>query len=352
MMETRLQESKKDLLTLSKEGSTAQIYESLKEIADSCRRQNRQAFKFDETFFDDDLQLLRSQKDAANRARYDHPTNVILRNYAIHKTAIYRTEMHRAKRAHNGKLRNAYTALYEQGGTQTLHHLLNVPNAKNTKLNNLPVAESIQQKCKIREHMSQLFIDPYIDEKTPSHKIGFRNVSPTLEEISAVIKDLEKNAMPGDDRMSPAMWMLIYDQVPQVVWRMITEVWENPSLMPSEWSTYKMTLIPKNIKAEHDPSHIRTIAIGQIVTKVITLLITKRLDLAMRRENIDNDRQFGFTEGRSFADAHFLLGTTIKQQKHEGNKPYLAFIDFQKAFDKVNRYKLINMLYQEGMDLD
>ena len=69
------------------------------------------------------------------------------------------------------------------------------------------------------------------------------------------------------------------------------------------------------------------------VMKVIERVIDKLL-----RERIDIDEmQFGFVPGRGTTDAIFLLRQL--QEKYLGKRKnlYLAFVDLEKAFDRVPR---------------
>ena len=56
------------------------------------------------------------------------------------------------------------------------------------------------------------------------------------------------------------------------------------------------------------------------------------------RERIDIDEmQFGFVPGRGTADAIFLLRQLQEKYLGKRNNLYLAFVDLEKAFDRVPR---------------
>ena len=67
--------------------------------------------------------------------------------------------------------------------------------------------------------------------------------------------------------------------------------------------------------------------------KVIERIIEKII-----RENVDIDgMQFGFMPGRGTTDAIFILRQLQEKYLGKNRKLYLAFVDLEKAFDRVPR---------------
>jgi hypothetical protein len=61
-------------------------------------------------------------------------------------------------------------------------------------------------------------------------------------------------------------------------------------------------------------------------------------------ENLIGEEQNGFCKGQSCGDGYFSLKLIIEKHRQFNIKTHLAFIDFKKAFDKVNRNKLMKIL--------
>ena len=60
--------------------------------------------------------------------------------------------------------------------------------------------------------------------------------------------------------------------------------------------------------------------------------------------------QAGFREGYSTVDNAFILNAFVdKYLSKKGNKLYVAFVDFKKAFDSIHREKLWQVLRNAGI---
>ena len=69
----------------------------------------------------------------------------------------------------------------------------------------------------------------------------------------------------------------------------------------------------------------------------------------MTEENILSMCQIGFRKLFRTADHIYVLKTVINMKILKGEKLYAAFIDFRKAYDTVNRQKLLDSLYNIGV---
>ena len=59
--------------------------------------------------------------------------------------------------------------------------------------------------------------------------------------------------------------------------------------------------------------------------------------------------QFGFQKGKSTTDCIYVLHSIILKVLQSKEKLYCVFIDFEKAFDKIDRLKLLNKLITENV---
>ena len=93
-----------------------------------------------------------------------------------------------------------------------------------------------------------------------------------------------------------------------------------------------MILLKSPEKVRTDPRSYRPICLLS-VGKVSERMMVERLQVCMRTKVRVNERQYGFTRGKSMDDAWVHL----KRSVNESGKKYVIgiFVDFQSAFDNV-----------------
>jgi len=95
-----------------------------------------------------------------------------------------------------------------------------------------------------------------------------------------------------------------------------------------------------------DLNNYRAIALSNSVTKLFETLI---MDKIVSKANVD-DYQFGFEKGHSTAQCTNLLKRTVDYYRKRGSHVFVCFVDFRKAFDSVNYWKLFNKLIDDGIN--
>jgi len=90
----------------------------------------------------------------------------------------------------------------------------------------------------------------------------------------------------------------------------------------------------------------RGIIISSCIGKLFTKILTRRIDKYMRVNDLWKLNQCGFKADHRTEDNVFVLNTIYEKYViHQNKKIYVAFIDFSKFFDKINRelmfYKLL-----------
>ena len=115
-----------------------------------------------------------------------------------------------------------------------------------------------------------------------------------------------------------------------------------------DWLVSRTTMIPKNNKPkilEHRP-----IAVTVNSNKIICTILRQKIEEFLENRDIIFNNQFGFTEGGRVEHCMFILNyvTNMSYEKRGKNcRPlYLAFIDFKKAYDSIDRRKLIEVLIE------
>ena len=97
------------------------------------------------------------------------------------------------------------------------------------------------------------------------------------------------------------------------------------------------------------PTHYRPISLQITLAKIFAAILERRLADFLRTVNGICPSQFGFIKGRQGADAVFILSTLIEKAKADRKDLYIAFIDFSKAYDSVDRASMQAKLLLEGV---
>ena len=109
---------------------------------------------------------------------------------------------------------------------------------------------------------------------------------------------------------------------------------------PEEWKCANVTPIHK--KGDRtEPSNYRPVSLTSQVCKVLESIIRDRIVEHLNKNNLLNDAQHGFREGRSCLTN---LLDTLEQWTEiidEGDSIDVAYLDFRKAFDLVSHEHLI-----------
>merc|ERR1711891_9931 len=110
-----------------------------------------------------------------------------------------------------------------------------------------------------------------------------------------------------------------------------------------DWLISRTKMIPK--KLEHRP-----IAVTVNSNKIICTILRQKIENFLEEKGMKYENQFGFTQGGRVEHCMFILNyvtnMTFEKRGRNGKALYLAFIDFKKAYDSIDRKKLIEVLIE------
>merc|ERR1711895_416471 len=113
-----------------------------------------------------------------------------------------------------------------------------------------------------------------------------------------------------------------------------------------DWLVSRTRMIPKNDKPKilkHRP-----IAVTVNSNKIICTILRQKIEDFLEEKGIKYENQFGFTQGGRVEHCMFMLSyiatMTFQKRGKKGKNLYFAFVDFKKAYDSIDRKKLIEVL--------
>ena len=99
----------------------------------------------------------------------------------------------------------------------------------------------------------------------------------------------------------------------------------------------------------NNPNNYRGISLCDVTGKLYSSIINNRLQEWIDDNDITGECQGGFKRGYSTIDHMFTLLALIQKQFTFNRKLYVAFIDFEKAFDSISRKLLWPILLRNGI---
>ena len=196
------------------------------------------------------------------------------------------------------------------------------------------------------EHFNRLFceVDTNFSEKL-SREIEKYNEAPfyseldfkiTENEIKGAISRLKKSATHGYDNIIGKLIVAGKDTFIPLLLIIFNKVFLDAKY-PSLWGKNYLKSIFKRGEA-WDTDNYRGIAIGSVLGKIFSLVLLGRLEKHTDEKFPLSENQIGFKKGCRTADHIFVINTIVQKiVKIEKQKLYVAFIDFRKAYDRVNR---------------
>jgi len=127
------------------------------------------------------------------------------------------------------------------------------------------------------------------------------------------------------------------------------KIWEEEQV-PSKWKESRVTLVHKGVhKSKKDLKNYRPIALVDTISKVFCGILSEGLREWCERDKIMGEEQNGFRKDRRGEDNMFVVREVIEKMRRERSKGYFAFLNIEKVYDKLNRYKLFKILERVGM---
>ena len=170
----------------------------------------------------------------------------------------------------------------------------------------------------------------------------------TLDEVKRVIMKCKNGKSSGVDRIPYEI--LKNDKIIDVLTNLYQLCFDT-NLVPAMWS--KSIISPIEKSKDNDPRlplHYRGISLICCSAKIYSSLINNRITEHLNNANLICEEQNGFRKGRSCTDHIFSLNAIVEHHIDNNRQIFAAFIDFQKAFDCINRDNLFSKILDKSVD--
>ncbi|GFR74429.1 retrovirus-related Pol polyprotein from type-1 retrotransposable element R2 [Elysia marginata] len=164
----------------------------------------------------------------------------------------------------------------------------------------------------------------------------------SLQEMGEALKQLNNNSAPGPDGLTAEFYKFFW----RALSKPLLESFKK-SIQLSELSLSQrrgiITLIHKgNNTPREDLNNWRPMTLTNVGYKILTKLLAIRLQKEIK--NIINENQTGFIKGRNISSHIRLIDDIIKYASEENIEGMIVSLDYQKAFDSVNKDTILAAL--------
>ena len=168
-------------------------------------------------------------------------------------------------------------------------------------------------------------------------------------EISNAIDKLKKGKSAGLDDISPDLLKLAKPKISNYLLKLFNKIYST-SDYPLEWA--KSIIIPIHKKGSKlILDNYRGISLLCVTSKIFTAILNNRLYSWMENNMKICEEQAGFRRQFSTIDHIYTLYSMVNNRLYgqKRGKLYVAFIDYKKAFDTVDREVLWNIMKEDGI---
>ena len=160
-------------------------------------------------------------------------------------------------------------------------------------------------------------------------------------EVESAIKTLKANKAAGTDGISPGLFKLLSDEWLLIVTFLFNMVFQGA--YPLEWALARMFMIFKK-GPRLEPSNYRGISVINSIAKLYDMVLNSRFIQWYK----PRPEQAGAQKGRGCEEQLLTLRLLIDIARKTGRTLYIGFVDFEKAYDKIDRNLLLSKLSQSG----
>jgi len=162
----------------------------------------------------------------------------------------------------------------------------------------------------------------------------------TIEELNKVFKQAKNRKNCGLDNLPTELWKYGGNELKICLLELFNNIIDK-NQMPQEW---EMGMVIKHTQKinKKQMQKLQRNTLLPTAYKLFANIIKNRLNEHVEDEIVEE--QCGFKKGCSCTDAIFMMQQIIQKRKEHNLPLFLLFIDYEKAYDNVNRDKLWEMM--------
>ncbi|KAK2167820.1 hypothetical protein NP493_1256g00007 [Ridgeia piscesae] len=168
---------------------------------------------------------------------------------------------------------------------------------------------------------------------------------PSKAEIEKAIHHMKRGKASGPDKIPAEAIKADIETSTEILHDLLWKIWEQEEI-PTEWKEGYLVKLPKKGDMQ-DCKNYREIMLLSVPGKVLNRVILDRLKTGVDAKL--RDHQAGFRKDRSCTDQIAILRIIVEQCMEWDSSLYINFVDYEKAFDSLDRDTLWKLLQHYGI---
>lgn len=261
---------------------------------------------------------------------------VFRRENARYKKLVMRAKL-RSWRTFLGKITSEtplsdYRSLFKDSSDSSFNHKINI-------------TDSYFNSDNIRDLIAFHF--PFSD--TPSSRGSWYSCSTdpvwiTYSEVRYTLKLFKPGKAPGPDGICLNVFKELFFINPQLLLDIFNGCLRH-GFFPGCWKSARLVFLPKANKDPSEPSSYRPLCLLPILGKVFEKNLVNRLNSFVIQNNLINDLQFGFVQGRGTLDALDFVVDKVRSLRGDSHLALISY-DIKNAFNSVRWTDIIDKLIE------
>ena len=197
------------------------------------------------------------------------------------------------------------------------------------------------------EAIAYLTNGPSIPMVLNSDEYDILNKNFTVDEVTVAIDYLKNNKSAGIDSIPAEFLKATKINISQDLADLFNYIIETRNF-PVDWAVGLRSAIHKS-GSKFDTRNYRGITVLPMFEKIFEIIVQKRLEFIDEAFNKHDRYNGGFKKCSRTTDNIFILKGLIERQLALGKKVIVCYVDFSKAFDRVNRNILFYKINKSGL---
>ena len=218
------------------------------------------------------------------------------------------------------------------------------------KIDNKLVVNPKEQADALNEYFKSVFTRCDVDSP-PKEKLTGISIIDEVEFNEECIKEeigrLRKFSAPGPDNVTNHLLFELCDQIAGPLAVLFSKSLEHGKI-PDDWRMSNVTPIYKLKGSKSQPGNYRPVSLTSNVCKLMEKVVNRALSKHLENGVLRNS-QHGFRKGRSCQTNLIEFYDKVTGWMDDGNCVDVLFLDFKKAFDKVDHSRLMVKLEAAGV---